>query len=190
MSRFAECLEHVLKHEGGWSNHPKDPGGATNFGITIGTYRNTLNPKATKDDLKHISKADVQAIYKKHYWDPIDGDGLGPGVDLAVFDFAVNSGVSRAKRYFRSVMDDHRKRDSRLINRLCDNRMVFLRGLSVWPTFKNGWTRRVAEVREQSLMDVGKPVESVTTPKVPETPEVSSSWLSVLISALWKAFKR
>ena len=156
MSRFDKCLKEVLKHEGGFVNHPRDPGGATNFGITLGTYRATLKPNATVDDIRRIPVADVRKIYRHHYWKPIDGDGLGPGVDLAVFDLAVNSGTGRAKKMFREVMHLHGRDNAALVNQLCENRMAFLRRLKHWNTFGTGWTRRVKEVRAASLAALGQ----------------------------------
>ena len=179
MSRFDDCLKEVLRHEGGFVNHPRDPGGATNKGITLGTYRATLAPNASVTDLRNIPSAHVKKIYRDHYWTPIDGDGLGPGVDLCVFDLAVNSGVSRAKRMFRDVMVLHGVNDAELINTLCDNRMRFLRGLKHWPTFGKGWTRRVEDVRKKSLEALSVAVDVEPEPELPQ--EVKDGWLLTLI---------
>lgn len=162
--RFSAVLPITLKHEGGFVNHPRDPGGATNKGITIGTFRQ-YRPGATVADLRAISDADVEMIYRKGYWNPVSGDFLPAGVDLSVFDYAVNSGVSRASRALQSVVGV--KQDGKIgpntlsstvvaggdvvIKRLSAQRMGFLRGLKIWDTFGRGWTRRVADVEARSM---------------------------------------
>ena len=184
MTRFQKCLKEILKHEGGFVNHPRDPGGATNKGITLGTYRATLKPNATVADIRNIPQAHVEAIYRQHYWQPIDGDGLGAGVDLAVFDLAVNSGTGRAKRMFRKVMHLHGRNNAALINELCDDRMAFLRRLKHWPTFGKGWTRRVKEVRQRALADLNN---GYVAPKQ-KTPieETEAHWMVRLIKWIFR----
>tara|TARA_R110002020_G_scaffold277521_3_gene492948 strand:+ start:645 stop:1259 length:615 start_codon:yes stop_codon:yes gene_type:complete len=106
---FEKALEMVLKHEGGFVDHPQDPGGATNKGITLATYEdflhNTIGPEVmvTVDDLKEIPQDDVEEIYKKNYWDKVWGEQLPHGLDFAMFDFAVNSGPARAVRELQKV---------------------------------------------------------------------------------------
>ena len=131
MTRFRECLEEVLRHEGGIADHKSDPGGLTNKGITWAVFKKHY-PNGTREELKTISDDKVERIYYTDYWKPIDGDGLGPGVDLCVFDLAVNSGVGRAKRMFKEVMQWHNIDNKLLVNQLCDNRLSFLRGLRTW----------------------------------------------------------
>ena len=189
MSRFRECLKEVLHHEGGWANNPKDPGGATNKGVTIGTFRQ-FYPGATVSDLRNITDIQLERIYKEGYWNPIDGDGLGPGVDLAVFDLAVNSGVGRAKSMFKQVMHLHRKDDAELIRQLCDNRLAFLKRLRHWNTFGRGWSRRVARIRAESLKALGSPYSDGKTVKVPSpSPKAKTLWV-VLLELLWRIFVR
>lgn len=158
---FPACLAVTLKHEGGWSDHPKDPGGATMKGVTIGTFRAFKGRQVTKDELRAISDDDLQAIYKKGYWAPISGDFLPKGVDLAVFDYGVNSGPARAVRALQGlvgVTQDGRVgpktvraastavRGDELVKKLCAQRLSFVRGLATWSTFGRGWTRRIAEI--------------------------------------------
>lgn len=192
MSRFDECLKEVLHHEGGFVNHPRDPGGATNKGITIATFRRYY-PGASVADLRNISDYQVKRIYKAGYWEPIDGDGLGPGVDLAVFDLAVNSGVSRAKKMFRGVMHLHRKDDKLLVNELCDNRLAFMkriRGGSLWKTFGRGWSRRVDRIRKMSLQALRSPQKSGEWNKQPHpSPKAKTLW-SLLLELLTRILVR
>jgi lysozyme family protein len=180
---FARSLSLVLQHEGGWSDHPKDPGGATMKGVTLATFRRFIEPTATKDDLRHITDAQIASIYRKQYWDAVKGDDLPDGIDYAVFDYAVNSGPGRAAKHLQSIVGA--KQDGKIgpdtiakskamlrasvINGLCDKRMAFLRGLPTWPTFGKGWTSRVTAVRSVALAMI--PV-TVTIKPVPQpTPQ-------------------
>ena len=81
---FDACLAKVLKHEGGWADHPKDPGGATMKGVTIAVFREYKGRAVTKDELRAISDADLRAIYKAGYWDKVKGDDLPRGLDLSL----------------------------------------------------------------------------------------------------------
>lgn len=162
---FARTLALVLVHEGGYVDHPADPGGATNKGITLATFRRYVKPGGTKDDLRRLTVEQAATCYRRQYWDAVLGAELPDGVDFAVFDFAVNSGPSRAVKYLQSVVGatpDGRIGPMTLaavrafsavavVNSLCDRRMGFLRRLKHWPTFKNGWTRRVSETRQSAL---------------------------------------
>lgn len=169
-ANFDRALSEVLRHEGGFSNHPADPGGATNLGITIGTARRLgidVDGDGDTDilDIKRLRIEDAAKVYRAEYWNKIDGDYLPSGVDFAVFDFAVNSGVSRASRFLqqqlgvtvdgiigpKTVEAAQRIDPAIVINGLCDRRMAFLRGLKTFGTFGKGWTRRVTEVRGVAL---------------------------------------
>jgi lysozyme family protein len=185
---FARALKLVLAHEGGYVDHPKDPGGATNKGITIATYRRYVKKDGTKDDLRRISDADVARVYQKHYWDKVRGDDLPDGLDYAVFDFAVNSGTGRAPKYLQRVLGvaqdgvigpatikaAHDANVPFAIDRLCDDRMAFLRGLKTFSTFGRGWTNRVSGVRiEAHKMARKRPVADADTPKPVPAPKPS-----------------
>lgn len=165
---YPKSLKLVLEHEGGWADHPKDPGGATMKGVTIAVYREYKNdPLATKAQLKAITPEELFDIYKKRYWDKCRCDDLPSGVDYAVFDFAVNSGVSRASRYLQRVAgvnnDDgvigpaslaviKTKDPDYLIKSLCANRLAFMRSLPIWPTFGKGWQKRVDNVEKTAYI--------------------------------------
>lgn len=164
---FQIALRKVLAHEGGYVDHPRDPGGATNKGITIGTYHNWLASMGRpKKHVKYITDKEVHAIYKQNYWDAINGDDLPNGLDYAVFDGAVNSGPSRSVKWLQKALGglavDGRmgpktkaayKNLSRaevitVIDRMLNFRMGFLRSLRHWATFGRGWTNRVNGVEE------------------------------------------
>jgi lysozyme family protein len=162
---FARALKLVLKEEGGFSDHPKDPGGATMKGVTLATFRRHVNSKATVDDLKHISDADLARVYKRQYWDAVKADDLPDGLDYATFDYAVNSGPGRAAKALQKVLNV--AQDGKIgpatigaaqstfkagaIMALCSGRMEFLRGLKTWGTFGKGWSSRVSRVQAAAL---------------------------------------
>jgi lysozyme family protein len=163
---YDEALRRLLAHEGGYSNHPADPGGPTNFGITIADFRKYVKPGASAADLKAMSLAEAKAIYRAKYWNALRCDDLPAGVDYAVFDYGVNSGVARAAKVLRRIVGAGgdaasvdavavalvRGRDARqLVVALCEERLAFLKRLKTWPVFGRGWSRRVAEVKTAAL---------------------------------------
>ena len=97
---YDKCLETILHHEGGYVNHPKDPGGETNLGVTKRVYEEFGGTK----DMKDLTVEDVAPIYKKGYWDKMKGDDLPLGLDLCVFDFGVNAGPGRAAKYLQTMI--------------------------------------------------------------------------------------
>ena len=164
-STYDDALHRLLQHEGGYTNHPSDPGGPTNFGITIHDYRRYLKPDATAAAVKAMRLDEARAIYRAKYWDALACNALPAGVDYAVFDYGVNSGIGRAARVLQRLAgvgdDGHvgpatlaavRARDARsLTAAICDERLAFLQRLKTWPVFGKGWGRRVAEVRAAAL---------------------------------------
>ena len=178
MSRatYDEALRRLLLHEGGYTNHPSDPGGPTNFGITTVDYRKYVKAGATAADVKAMHLDEARAIYRVKYWDAQRCDELPAGVDYAVFDYGVNSGIGRSGRVLRrclklvdntSVVSDAviaatAAADPKLLAAaICDERLRFLQSLRTWDVFGKGWGRRVAEVRACSLaLAAGLPVTS------------------------------
>ncbi|WP_082501168.1 glycoside hydrolase family 108 protein [Methylobacterium sp. Leaf88] len=181
---FSRAFPLTLKHEGGWVDHPADPGGATNLGVTIGTLSSWLGRPASKAEVKALTRESVAPIYRKNYWDAIRGDELPAGLDYAVFDFAVNSGPKRAAMALQravGVADDgvigsitlanvaNRPVDSTIEHIMAD-RMTFLRQLSTWPTFGKGWTARCDGVLREALNMAASaplPVPPVTVAPIP-----------------------
>ncbi|OYU49050.1 MAG: acetylmuramidase [Rhizobiales bacterium PAR1] len=178
---FEPALTCVLAQEGGYSDHPADPGGATMMGITQGTLAEWRGNAVTKADVRALSRTEVAEIYRKRYWDSVHGDQLPAGLDLAVFDFAVNSGVSRAVRSLQRVLGvaaDGRVGPETLqavaicdpgemVTRLSALRLAFLEALSTFPVFGRGWTRRVREVEAEARKLVS--ALSVTPARLPST---------------------
>lgn len=163
---FDLAMREILLHEGGYVDHPKDPGGATNMGITFETLQRWRGKPITKQDVKDLTREEVIKIYRVLYADPVMFDQLPSGLDLAVLDFGVNSGPKRAiigLQRLLGVADDGKlgpitlkavseiKDVKTFINRYQDDRLRFLKQLSTFPTFGKGWTRRVESVRKASL---------------------------------------
>ena len=165
---FPRCLAVTLPHEGGWADHPKDPGGATMKGITLATYRQ-YKPGASKAQLRAITDAEVEAIYRKGYWNPVRGDQLPAGVDLATFDYGVNSGPKRAGKALQAsvgaaqdgivgpatVKAASQKNSAATVKAICARRLSFVRGLSTFTTFGKGWSRRIADVEAKGVAMAG-----------------------------------
>jgi len=163
-NKFSEALEVILHHEGGYVNHPKDPGGETNLGVTKRVYEDFGGEKEMKD----LTKEDVEPIYKKNYWDRVKGDDLPEGLDLCIFDFAVNAGPGRAAKFIQRLVgttvdggigpntlkciDDYIKENSvaETIEKYQSMRQEYYEGLSTFETFGRGWTRRVDEVTQEA----------------------------------------
>src|SRR4051794_6510465 len=97
-ANFDACLAFVLEEEGGYSDMPGDPGGATNMGIARATLAAWRGAPVSKDDVLSLERDEAVAIYKTLYWNAVGGDDLPPGLDLALFDDAVNSGPRQASR--------------------------------------------------------------------------------------------
>lgn len=139
---FEACLAVTLKWEGGYSNHPDDPGGPTMRGVIQREYDKwrTANGK-NRRPVRLISEAEVQAIYRQNYWDAAGCEELECGLDLCVFDAAVNSGVARALKWLSEARD---------IDGYQDKRLNFLSGLRLWRVFGKGWSARVTDVRAKA----------------------------------------
>ena len=162
---FPRCLAAVLKHEGGYVDHPKDPGGATNLGVTMATLAEWKGRPVTKAEVKALTPPTVAPIYRQRYWLAASCDKLPPGLDYMAFDLAVNSGVGRATKYIQraaGVTEDGHIGPQTLaaVNRLGAKVMVgkvsglrdcFYRALPTFPTFGKGWMRRLNEVTAQAL---------------------------------------
>lgn len=137
---FANCLPFTLQYEGPWSDNPRDPGGATMWGVTQRVYdayrKRNGKPLQT---VRLISNAERADIYKSEYWDAIGGDMLPKGVDLMGFEIAVNNGVGRAADWLAQTAG---LSPPDRINALHALRMGFWRGLKIWTYFGRGWTAR------------------------------------------------
>jgi lysozyme family protein len=168
-TNFEKSLAELLKHEGGFSAHPQDPGGVTNLGVTQAVWEDWIDRAVSEENMRALTPAKVAPLYKELYWDRIKGDKLPSGVDYLVFDAAVNSGVSRAAKWLQTTVaavpdgaigEQTLKlvlltNPQMLIDKYSANRLAFLQRLSTWPTFGKGWERRVEEVRATALKMCG-----------------------------------
>jgi lysozyme family protein len=164
ISTFEYAMRLLLRHEGGFVNHPKDPGGMTNLGVTKAVWEAHTGKPATEADMRALTPEAVQPVYKSRYWDAIRGNELPHGVDYCLFDCAVNSGPGRAVKILQYVL--YQKVDGvlgpktlaaimnadpvELIEDYSQRRLEFLQSLPTWETFGKGWGKRVAEVEMEA----------------------------------------
>lgn len=164
-ANYAAALKRVLVFEGGKVDHPKDPGGRTNQGVIQRVYDGWRERKGKpKRDVYLMEPHERDAIYREGYWNQIRGDDLPAGIDVVVFDGAVNSGPQQSIKWLQralkvtridgvvgpatlAAIDNHPDHDL-LIAAICERRMAFLQALKTWPTFKRGWTSRVTQLRQ------------------------------------------
>ena len=165
---FDQCMSMLLAHEGGYVNHPSDPGGMTNLGVTKRTYDEYHGTDIDEEGMRQLTKADVEPIYRRNYWNRCRCQDLPSGVDWAVFDFAVNAGTGRAAKALQQAVEVEQDGSigpmtlmkvkkvpvENIINRTAVYREKFYRSLKAFDTFGRGWLRRNDETREQAL-DMG-----------------------------------
>jgi lysozyme family protein len=159
---YPQALKQVLKYEGGYVDHPKDPGGPTNKGVTQAVYDSWRKSQNLPiQSVRAIADSEVAAIYKNLYWDRVSGDNLPDGVDFAVFDYAVNSGVSRAAKTLQAVVGvtqdgvigpaTIQATKTYVAMSVTNRRLAFMQSLSIWSTFGKGWSARIADVKAQII---------------------------------------
>ncbi|WP_363320151.1 glycosyl hydrolase 108 family protein [Thiothrix sp.] len=147
-TNFQRSLAKVLKYEGGWSNDPRDPGGATYQGVTQRVYDTYRRAHSLGARTVHaMETAERDAIYRTGYWNSIAADMLPSGLDLAAFDASVNSGPGTAVRWLKGAPKD----SVGAIKYLCSKRLSFLHSLKTWSHFGTGWARRVSDVEATAL---------------------------------------
>jgi len=164
-SNYDKCLETILHHEGGYVNHPSDPGGETNMGVTKRVYEDFGGTK----DMQDLEFEDVAPIYKQNYWDRVKGDELPSGLDLCVFDFGVNAGTGRAAKYLQTMIGTvadggigpntlralgnyvESEGIESTIRNYQEARQEYYESLTTFETFGRGWTRRVKETTELAI---------------------------------------
>ncbi|MCA1241878.1 hypothetical protein LC092_05475 [Stappia stellulata] len=166
-ANFKHCLPWTLGHEGGYVNHPDDPGGATNKGVTQRVYDGWRRRMGLPTrSVRFITDEEVAHIYRTQYWNAVAADALPAGLDYCTFDAAVNSGPSRGVKWLQQAVGarvdgqaghetvgkarDHPNKPA-AVKRMCAIRMGFLQRLRHWSTFGRGWTRRVADVEARSV---------------------------------------
>tara|TARA_R100001443_G_scaffold38231_1_gene51735 strand:+ start:488 stop:1003 length:516 start_codon:yes stop_codon:yes gene_type:complete len=165
---FERALAIVLRHEGGFVNHPNDPGGMTNNGITKKVYDAYMEKVTTEQEMRDMPDNHVAEIYRKQYWDRVNADSLASGLDLSVFDWAVNSGCGRAVKALQKCVgvkqdgglgpitlksvNEHDAEE--LIEMMSVERETFYRKLKTFEHFGKGWLRRNKETRSHALANL------------------------------------
>ena len=166
---FDTCLAFTLREEGGYVDDPADPGGATNMGITLATYREwSDNPDLGPTQVQDMTERTARAIYRSKYWNPLRADALPVGVDLSVFDMGVNAGIWRSARLLQraigftgdevdgcigpETLGAAAKCDARsIVDDLAQRQAAFYRSLDDFDTFGAGWLNRTEARRAAAL---------------------------------------
>ena len=173
IENFDKAMQHVLKEEGGYVNHPKDPGGMTNLGVTARVWEEWVGHPVDEKQMKALVAADVIPLYQRKYWNATRCNDLPSGLDLCVFDTAVNSGPGRAVKLLQgclgvaadgaignntlsAVAQFKNQALIDLINGYCDSRPAFLASLPTFATFGKGWSARVSRLRADALELAGQ----------------------------------
>jgi lysozyme family protein len=169
---FDASFSRIIKSEGGYVWDKDDRGGETNLGVTIDAWGAYLKRAIQPGEMKALTQEAVKPFYKQMYWDLVKGDDLPVGVDYAVFDFAVNAGVSRAAKFLqRSVgtVDDgvigggtlgrvSKTEPAVLLKNFAEQKQRFYNGLATTnpsqQKFLKGWLSRVDHVQDtaESMM--------------------------------------
>ena len=160
-SNWDNSFKLMLKSEGGFVNHPSDPGGMTNLGVTKATWENWVGRESDEAEMRGLIPEKVEPLYKKKYWDAVRGDELPMGLDYLMFDFAVNAGAGRAIKTLQtavgvtpdggfgpmSMAAVQAVDPNDLIERFSQAKEDFYRSLTTFATFGKGWLNRVADVK-------------------------------------------
>ena len=161
ISNWKQAFEQMLKSEGGFVNHPSDPGGMTNLGVTKATWENWVGRESDEAEMRGLTPEKVEPLYKKKYWDAVRADELPVGLDYLMFDFGVNAGPGRAIKVMQSavgVTPDggfgpltlaavQAIDPVELIEKFSQAKEDFYRSLGTFATFGKGWLNRVADVK-------------------------------------------
>lgn len=158
------ALDLMFGHEGGYVNNPKDPGGATKYGIThktLAAHRGALS--VTPAQVKALTKEEATEIYRRSYWSQSGGDLLPVGIDYMAFDYGVNSGPAQAIKSLQRIIGVTadgivggqtiaavKAYKGDLIAAYAAERLRFMKSLKTWGTFGRGWQKRVVSVESQA----------------------------------------
>ena len=166
---YQNCLDIILHHDGGYVNHPEDPGGMTNLGVTKRVYEDWVGYAVSEHTMQNLTKEDVAPIYEKNYWGRLKCDDIPSGLDLCVFDFGVNAGTGRSAKYLQRMigtvadggigpntlraLDEYVSLHglNETIENYQANRQRYYEKLKTFKTFGRGWTRRVNETTQSAL---------------------------------------
>lgn len=166
---FDAALAFTFQWEGSYSNDPRDPGGATNHGITLKTLADWRGTACTPADVQALTQDEAGAIYRARYWDAVQGDSLAPGVDLMVFDHAVNAGPGRSARLLQGAVSTTMDGmigpatlaaasavdPTVLVDRLAAAQEVSYRATPNFDVYGRGWLNRLAARKAAALEMIG-----------------------------------
>ena len=172
LENFDKAIEHTLQEEGGFVNHPADPGGMTNLGVTARVWEEWVGHPVDEAQMRALTKADVTPLYQRKYWNACRCNELPTGLDLCVFDTAVNSGPGRAVKLLqqclgvpadgaigpKTITAVNQFKDTALIHLIdeyCTARQAFLISLPTFGTFGKGWTARVQRLKDAAIKMLG-----------------------------------
>lgn len=165
IGNFEVALQHVLKDEGGYVNHSRDPGGMTNLGVTARTWEDWVGHPVSEKEMRSLTPEKVAPLYKRKYWDAVRADDLPVGVDYCVFDCAVNSGPGRAVKLLQKTLGVEpdgafgpvtmaaveEMNPTELIVKYAWNRLQFWQSLPTFDVFGRGWSARGERVKQAAL---------------------------------------
>ena len=169
LSNFPASLDLILKSEGGFVNHPRDPGGMTNLGVTRNVWKEWVKHEVDETEMRALTPELVAPLYKANYWDACKCDDLPRGVDYCVFDSAVNMGSSRAAKLLQAALgvtaDGSIGRATiaaataadpvELLESFSHGKEAFYQSLPTFATFGKGWLNRVAHVQDAAEQMMG-----------------------------------
>ena len=192
---FADACQRVLVHEGSkYTNDPHDPGGSTKYGVTLATWKEHGHPGATAADIERLTSTDAAQFYRDNFWQRLRCPQLPDGVDYALLDYAIHSGINRAPRVLqrlcnvsvdgavgKETVDAATNRDPKvLVGAICDERIAFLKTLPNWTRNQNGWARRVSEVRSVAMLMAGRSQGVTPAPHIVTLPPGVLPWMARL----------
>ena len=169
MNAFDKSLAKLLVHEGGYSDHKRDPGGRTNLGVTQRVWEDFSGKPANEAVMRGLTVAKVAPLYRARYWNPLCCDQLPPALAHCVFDFGVNAGVSRSAKYLQKLVGASvdgqvgpatlralqamvtRDGLASVVRGFQQSRRTYYRSLGTFDVFGRGWLRRVDSVETEAL---------------------------------------
>jgi len=164
-SNWQKSFEMMLASEGGYVNHPSDPGGMTNLGVTKRVWEEWTGRESNEAEMRALTPELVETLYKVKFWDACRCDEMPSGIDYLVFDFAVNAGPSRSAKILQTAVGVpadgvigpvtlaavKAQDPDWLIEQFSQAKEDFYRSLGTFETFGKGWLDRIEQVKVKSI---------------------------------------